>query len=129
MMKSYFEKDKTLWEKEKMLVTSIFSFSHNVLKSLLLSGLCGKELKTEKIVEKRETAGYYQFFIFQLPTSVAPVRSVQDKRRRGCWPVRSLARSVFFTTIDDSHFDRIHSPLTVIHCFDEAMFWKENCAE
>ena len=27
-----------LWEKEKMLVTSIFSFSHNVFKSLLLQG-------------------------------------------------------------------------------------------
>ena len=40
---------KTSWEKEKMLVTSIFSFSHNVFKSLLLrgckkSGLCGKVL-------------------------------------------------------------------------------------
>ena len=40
---------KTLWEKEKMLVTSIFSFSHNVFKSLFLqgrykSGLCVKEL-------------------------------------------------------------------------------------
>ena len=30
--------DKTLWEKEKMLVTSIFSFSHNVFKSFLFHG-------------------------------------------------------------------------------------------
>ena len=29
---------ETLWEKEKMLVTSIFSFSHNVFKSLLPHG-------------------------------------------------------------------------------------------
>ena len=41
---------KTLWEKEKMLVTSIFSFSHNVVKKLLLlghenQGLFGKALK------------------------------------------------------------------------------------
>ena len=44
--------EKTLWEKEKMLVISIFSFSHNVLhvfKMLLSqgykkSGLCGKDL-------------------------------------------------------------------------------------
>ena len=40
---------KTLWEKGKMLVTSIFSFSHNVFKRLLFqgrekSGLFGKEL-------------------------------------------------------------------------------------
>ena len=27
---------KTLWEKEKMLLTSIFSYSHNVLKSILV---------------------------------------------------------------------------------------------
>ena len=38
-----------MWEKEKMKVTSIFSFSHNVFKSILSqgcyrSGLCGKEL-------------------------------------------------------------------------------------
>ena len=40
---------KTLQEKQKMLVISIFSFSHNVFKKLLFqvrlrSGLCGKEL-------------------------------------------------------------------------------------
>ena len=34
-----FGKDrKTLWEKEKMLVTSIFSFSHNVFKRVLFQG-------------------------------------------------------------------------------------------
>ena len=30
---------KTLWQKEKMLVTSIFSFSYNVFKSLLFNPL------------------------------------------------------------------------------------------
>ena len=44
------EGKKTLLEKEKMLVTNIFSFFHNVFKSPLSqghlkSGLCGKELK------------------------------------------------------------------------------------
>ena len=43
------QKKKPLWEKEKMLVTSIFSFSHNVFKRLLFQhhlmlGLCGKGL-------------------------------------------------------------------------------------
>ena len=38
-----------LWENKKMLVTSIFSFSHNVLKRILSKGrlksvLCGKGL-------------------------------------------------------------------------------------
>ena len=31
-------KKETLWEKEKMLVTSIFSFLHNVFKGLLFQG-------------------------------------------------------------------------------------------
>ena len=40
---------KTLWEKEKLLLTSNFSFSHGVFKRLLLQtrknqGLFGKEL-------------------------------------------------------------------------------------
>ena len=55
---------KTLWEKEKMIVTSIFSFSHYVFKRLLLErhenmGLFGKvgHIRTEnrstwQIVEK-----------------------------------------------------------------------------
>ena len=30
--------EKVLWEKEKMLATSIFSLSHNVLKRLLFQG-------------------------------------------------------------------------------------------
>ena len=40
---------KTLWEKEKLLVTSNFSFSHSVLEKLVLQtrekpGLFGKDL-------------------------------------------------------------------------------------
>ena len=31
----FWEMQKTLWEKQKMLVTSIFSFSHNVFKVFL----------------------------------------------------------------------------------------------
>ena len=46
---SFRDEWKTLWEKEKMLVTSIFSFSHNVFKSFPFqgryqSGLRGKQL-------------------------------------------------------------------------------------
>ena len=33
---NYLIEQKTLWEKEKLLVTSNFSFSHNVFKSCLL---------------------------------------------------------------------------------------------
>ena len=48
--------ENIMWEMEKMLVTSIFSFSHNVFKRLVIQSheslrLCGKELI--------HTEGYY----------------------------------------------------------------------
>ena len=46
--------ERTLWGKEKMLVTSIFSFSHSVFKKLFSQGLksrlCGKELNQANCV-------------------------------------------------------------------------------
>ena len=52
--------EKTLWENEKMLVTSIFSFSHSVFKSpywgCYKSGLCGWELKDGKLNKNRLVA-------------------------------------------------------------------------
>ena len=52
MMISCLTMQKTLWEKEKMLVTSIFSFSHNIFRSLIYQGisnlgLCDKGLKVK----------------------------------------------------------------------------------
>ena len=49
-MKFVLEMVKNVVEKEKMLATSILSFSHNVFKmplsqGCIKSGLCGKELK------------------------------------------------------------------------------------
>ena len=49
MAESYLKGQKTLWEKEKLLVTSNFSFSHSVFKRLQLQtrknqGLFGKRL-------------------------------------------------------------------------------------
>ena len=49
--------------------------------------------------------------------------------------VRSPAWPIFFPKIDDSHFDRIHSSLTSVRCFDNGyvrkppVAWKECCAE
>ena len=50
MAESYQNGQKNLWEKEKLLVTSNFSFSHGVFKALVLltgknQGLFGKGLK------------------------------------------------------------------------------------
>ena len=49
MAESSPNREKTLWEKEKLLVTSNFSFSHSVFKTLVLQtclnqGLFGKGL-------------------------------------------------------------------------------------
>ena len=49
MAESYPNGKKTLWEKEKLLVTSNFSFSHSVFKRLVSQGsqkvsLCGNGL-------------------------------------------------------------------------------------
>ena len=75
---------KTQWEKEKMLVTSIFAFSNNVFKSLLSQdrenqGLFGKELNLShtiptsndpdkkktlwKYCAKKEKNGDYEHFL------------------------------------------------------------------
>ena len=54
MAESYLNGQKTLWEKEKLLITSNFSFSHGVFKRLELKthknqGLFGKGLTDLKI--------------------------------------------------------------------------------
>ena len=53
---------KTLWEKEKLLVASNFSFSHSVFKRPVLQtrknqGLFGKGLRIESIVVKGDNTG------------------------------------------------------------------------
>ena len=74
---------KTLWEKKKMLVNSIFFFSHNVFQSLLLLeslevGIVWQRVNTQSqlltnrrkwaftdIVGKRDNAGKHHIFLFQ----------------------------------------------------------------
>ena len=57
MVESFPNQYKTLREKEKLLVTSNFSFSRNVFKRPVLQtsknqGLCGKGLHLEDVVEE-----------------------------------------------------------------------------
>ena len=46
-----------------------------------------------------------------------------------------MTRPIIFPSIDDSHFDRIHSSLTTVRCFDngyvgkQPVAWEEYCAE
>ena len=72
MAESYPKGQKTLWEKEKLLVSSNFSFSHSVFKRLVLQtcksqGLFGKGLKKKALkntVGKGENAGNQNFLLF-----------------------------------------------------------------
>ena len=57
---------KTLWEKEKLLITSNFSFSHSVFKRLVLQthknqGLFGKGL-TAKLIPWRSVTNRFPGF-------------------------------------------------------------------
>ena len=57
MAESSLNRQKTLWEKEKLLVTSNLSFSRSVLKRLVLhtrkiQGLFGKELNIAYMYKK-----------------------------------------------------------------------------
>ena len=59
MAENYLNGQKTLWEKEKLLVTSNFSFSHGVFKRLELQtrknqGLFGKGLTVYSDSEKKK---------------------------------------------------------------------------
>ena len=75
---------KTLWEKEKMLVTSIFSFSLNVFKRLftqgrLKSGWFGKELKEEILVTSIVFFShniFEHFFVGLHYTRICPMLSI-----------------------------------------------------
>ena len=58
---------KTLREKEKMLVTSIFSFSHNIFKRLLfriLKSRCGKGLTNYTTLMKICCVQFFCVFMF-----------------------------------------------------------------
>ena len=61
---------KTLWEKEKLLVTSNFSFSHSVFKSLVMQtrknqGLFGKGLKA--VISVKDTMSWVDKSFREIP--------------------------------------------------------------
>ena len=72
MAESFLKGEKTLWEKEKLLVGSNFSFSHSVFKRLVWEtsknqGLFGKGLRKntfENIVGNGENGGNQLFLLF-----------------------------------------------------------------
>ena len=68
------------------------------------------------------------------PSPHSSVESLPDLRTGGRW-FEPSARSIFFPRIGDSHFNRIHTSLTAVHCFNndyvgkQPWTWKEYCAE
>ena len=53
MVKSYPKRLETLWEKEKLPITSNFSFSHSVFKRLVLQTCKKSGLVWEKVKQNR----------------------------------------------------------------------------
>ena len=47
------------------------------------------------------------------------VASLEDLRTGGCW-FEPPARPIFFPRTHESHCNRIHSSLTVAHCFSDS---------
>ena len=79
------------------------------------------------------TSHTHEGFICQLSSPCSPVSSVEDFGTGGRW-LEPLARPIFFSRIDDTHYDRIHSSLTPVQCFEDyvgkqPVAWKEYCVE
>ena len=53
--------EKTLWEKEKLLVTSNFSFSHSVFKRLVSQGRQKVSLCENGLTLSQTSPGFYVF--------------------------------------------------------------------
>ena len=95
---------KTLWEKEKLLITSNFSFSHSVFKRLILQtrknqGLFGKGLKValqivgQKFYKSTKNSSLYSqsllIFIHKSPVveSYLTTREIRDLLRPSLTPM------------------------------------------
>ena len=95
MAESYLNRQKTLWEKEKLLITSNFSFSHGVFKRLELQtcknqGLFGKELRLRMLKGHRTSFN-------SLPQNP----DLEQPKRRRFWKTlrekkKMLVTSIFF---------------------------------
>ena len=95
MAESHPNGKKTLWEKEKLLVTSIFSFSHNVFKRLVSQGhqkvsLCGNGLNSKLIVTKAQKTSFEKermlvTSIFSFPTSSSEITFLGLLKQRIFW--------------------------------------------
>ena len=114
MAENYLNGQKTLWEKEKLLVTSNFSFSQSVFKRLELQtrnnqGLFGKWLKTLVCRGRGSNP--------RPPAHEADALTTRPSRR---WPM-------FLPVIDDSHCDGVHRSLTsCAFCFSTMVILESN---
>ena len=87
----------------------------------------------EQIVRVGENAAaeFLNFLLCRVPYLSRQRTGLKNRRSL----IRSSAWPIFFPRIDDSHFDRIDSSLTAVHCFDsgyvvnQPVAWKEYYAE
>ena len=95
---------KALWEKEKLLVTSNFFFSHSVFKRLILQtrknqGLFGKEFKVSCLTL------YHTIPIFNNLEKEAFWK--QCGKRRKCWKPAFSPFPTMFSTLPKTNFSQI----------------------
>ena len=87
MAESYLNGKETLWEKEKLLVTSNFSFSHSVFKRLVSHGsqkvsLCGNELITKFVIKILQKEHRYTVLTLSQTTNFRLVQTESVCRRQ-----------------------------------------------
>ena len=92
MLQLSFIGQKTLWEKKKMLVTSIFFFSHYVFKRLFRpvgpkSSLCGKEVTKQQYLGlvQIESVSKEKLIVAKMIISVIDRVEKNCGKRRKCW--------------------------------------------
>ena len=112
MAESYTDGLKTLWEKEKLLVTSNFSFSHSIFKRLVAQGrqkvpLCGNGLMA--CVRTRKENGVYFVNWFLLDNVSRSYFSPCDKKV-DFFILKALANNNFCVTQRiELVFDRVEN--------------------
>ena len=117
-----------------MLITCIFSISHNVINMLLSPSL-------EPVTvwySNENTNGTISVVIWEDIIDItikqvaavstaephSSVSSIEDLRKGG-HGFDPPAQPIFFPRIDDGHCDRIHSSLTAVHCLNNGYMGKQ----
>ena len=103
MAESYPNGKKTLWEKEKLLITSNFSFSHSVFKRLVSQGrqkvsLCGNGLSAYTLYRHFNPFPNKPWFLGVFSTSL--LKTLRENEKLLLMTNFSFCHSVFYPFIE-----------------------------